>query len=75
MKVDGILYASFKHGIGEHNRNGKHFVDFDQDGCSELIELRPELAVIRCWKTSDLRPGRENEKWLNLLVRMARPID
>ncbi len=75
MKMDGILYASFKHGTGEHDRKGKHFVDLDEDGCDKLIKLHPELAVIRCWKTSDLRPGRENEKWLNLLVRKARSID
>jgi hypothetical protein len=75
MIVDGVLYASFKYGAGEHDRNGRHFVDLDEDGCDELIKQHPELAVIRCWKTSDLRPGRENEKWLNLLVRKARPID
>ena len=72
MKVDGILYASFKYGTGEHDRNGRHFVDLDEDGCDELIKLHPEFAVIRCWKTSDLRPGKSNEKWLNLLVRKAR---
>ncbi|MDX2491579.1 class I SAM-dependent methyltransferase [Desulfosarcina sp.] len=75
MKVDGVLYTSFKYGTGEHDRDGRLFVDLDEDGCDELIKLHPELAVIRRWKTSDLRPGRENEKWLNLLVRKARPID
>ena len=75
MKVDGVLYTSFKYGTGEHDRNGRLFVDLDEEGFDELIKLHPELAVIRCWKTSDLRPGRENEKWLNLLVRKARPID
>jgi len=75
MKVDGVLYASFIYGTGEHNRHGRLFVDLDEDGCDELIKLHPELAVIRCWKTSDLRPGRETEKWSNLLVRKARPID
>ena len=75
MKVDGILYTSFKYGNGEHDRNGRLFVDLDEDGCDELIQQHPELAVIRYWKTSDLRPGRENEKWLNLLVRKARTID
>jgi len=72
IKVDGVMYASFIYGTGEHNRHGRLFVDLDEDGCGELIKLHPELAVIRCWKTSDLRPGRENEKWLNLLIRKAR---
>lgn len=66
-------YASFMYGTGEHCRNGRQFVDLDEDGCDELIKLHSELAVIRVWQTSDLRPGRTNEKWLNLLVRKAKP--
>ena len=66
------MHRSFTERVND-DRNGRLFVDLDEDGCDELIKLHPELAVIRCWKTSDLRPGRENEKWLNLLVRKARP--
>ena len=72
MKVDGVMYTSFMYGTGEQHRNGRRFVDLDEDGCGELIKPHPELTVIRCWKTSDLRPGRSNEKWLNLLVRKTR---
>lgn len=46
MKVDGVLYTSFKFGTGEHDRNGRLFVDLDEDGCGELIKLHPELAVV-----------------------------
>jgi len=72
MKVDGALYASFMYGTGEHDRNGRLFLDLNEDGFDELIKPHPELAVIRVWKASDLRPGRTNEKWLNLLVRKTR---
>ena len=61
------------YGTGEHCRNGGQFVDLDEDGCDELIKLHSELAVIRVWQTSDLRPGRTNEKWLSLLIRKAEP--
>lgn len=73
MKVDGILYASFMYGTGEHDRNGRLFLDLNEDGLEELIKVHSELTVIRVWKTSDLRPGRGNEKWLNLLVRKTKP--
>ena len=73
IKVDGVLYASFMYGKGEHNRDGRLFVDLDEEGADDLIEQHPELAVIRCWQTSDLRPGREKEKWLNLMVRKTKP--
>lgn len=73
MKVDGVLYTSFKYGTGEHDRNGRLFVDLDEEGFDELIKVHPELTMIRYWQTSDLRPGRGNEKWLNVLVRKAGP--
>lgn len=73
MKVNGTMYTSFKYGTGEHNRNNRIFVDLDEGSFDDLIKEHPELTVLRYWKTSDLRPGRENEKWLNLLVRKTRP--
>ena len=73
MKVNGVLYTSFKYGTGEHDRNGRLFVDLDEEGFDELIKVHPELTVIRYWQTSDLRPEREKEKWLNLLVRKTKP--
>ena len=73
MKVDGVLYASFKYGHGEHHRNGRFCVDLDEEGAKDLIERHPELAALRYWKSSDLREGRETEKWLNLLVRKTKP--
>ena len=72
MKTNGILYTSFKYGQGEHERNGRHFVDFDEDNFDEFLKAHPEISVIKYWKTSDLRTGRENEKWLNLLARKTK---
>ncbi len=69
LKMDGILYTSFKYGKGEHYRSDRHFVDFDEDGFDALIKEHPELSVIKYWKTSDVRPGREDEKWLNILLK------
>lgn len=69
MKVNGVLYASFNYGQGEHNRDGRFLVDFDEEGFDELIEQHPELAVLRCWKTS----GMEKDRWLNILVRKTKP--
>jgi SAM-dependent methyltransferase len=72
MKVNGILYTSFKYGSGEHDRNGRLFVDLDESGFDKLIKGYLELSVLRCWITGDLRTGRESERWLNVLVRKAR---
>ncbi len=73
MKINGLLYTSFKYGTGEQGRNGRLFVDFDEVTFDKLINPHPELTVDRYWQTSDLRPGREKEKWLNLFVRKTQP--
>ncbi len=73
MKVDGVLYASFKPGTGEHYRDDRLFVDFDKDGFDKVIKQHPELTVLRYWKTRDMRPGMEQEAWFNVLVRKIRP--
>ena len=73
MQVDGVLYASFKYGTGEHLRDGRFFVDLDEKNLEELIGGHPELSLVRHWKTSDVKAGREGEQWLNLLIRKTKP--
>ena len=75
MKVNGIMYISYKYGAGEHYRDGRLFVDFNEDGFDKLIHTHPDLTVLRYWKTNDLRSGREKEKWLNILVRKTRSVE
>lgn len=75
MKVNGILYASYRYGTGEHLRDSRIFVDFNKHGFDELIKVHPELTVMRYWQTSGLRPGREDEKWFNILVRKTKVIE
>ncbi len=74
MRVDGVLYASFKYGAGEHvHEDGRRFVDLDEKGVEALIAWHPELSILRCWKSTDLRPDRPDDKWLNVLVRKIKP--
>lgn len=75
MKINGIMYISYPYGTGEHHRNGRFVVELNEDGFSELIEAHPELTVMRYWKTPDMRPGREKEKWLNILIRKTKAAD
>lgn len=66
----GIVYTSFKHGDFEGVRNGRHFTDFTEPALrSFLSDAVPELAIEQLWTTSDVRPGREDEQWLNVILR------
>lgn len=65
----GAFYMSFKYGTFEGVRNGRYFTDFTQEEFSEFLRKVPELSVEECWMTGDVRPGRGDERWLNIVVR------
>lgn len=69
LKDNGIIYTSFKYGDFEGERNGRYFTDFTEKTFQEVIEKVPELMIEEHWITSDVRPGRGEGKWLNLLLR------
>ena len=69
LKPDGIFYLSFKYGEFEGERNGRYFTDMTETGMEKLLESIDGFTVLDEWITSDVRPGRENEKWLNLFLR------
>ena len=69
LKDNGIIYTSFKYGDFEGERNGRYFTDFTEKTFREYIEKVPELTIEEAWITSDVRPGRGEEKWLNLILR------
>lgn len=69
LKDSGVLYTSFKYGDFEGERNGRFFTDFTIETFKEYIQEIPELQIEECWITSDVRPGRGEEKWLNLILR------
>ena len=50
-------------------RNGRFFTDLDEEKLSRLLLLRPELSLCSLWISSDARPERSEEKWLNALLR------
>ena len=68
LKDDGILYASFKYGDFEGKRNGRYFNDLDESTSRELFE-KLDFKVIKTWITFDARKGRENERWVNIIVK------
>ena len=69
LKDNGVIYTSFKYGDFEGERNGRYFTDFTEKTFQEVIEKVSELTIEEHWITSDVRPGRGEEKWLNLLLR------
>ena len=69
LRPGGILYTSFKYGDFSGERNGRFFTDMTEDSFDRLLEDTGGFEIIRLWITSDVRPGRDSEKWLNVLLR------
>ena len=66
---NGIIYTSFKYGEFEGERNGRFFTDFTIETFSEFISDIDNIKMEEDWITGDVRPGRGEEKWLNLILR------
>jgi len=71
LKSDGIVYISFKYGEFEGERNGRYFTDFTYDTFKGFVKDIRELQIEEYWITGDVRPGRGDEKWLNLIMRKS----
>lgn len=69
LKKQGIIYTSFKYGTFSGERNGRYFTDMTEDTFAEFLKEINNLEIEEKWTTSDVRPGRGEEKWLNLILR------
>lgn len=69
LKDNGIIYTSFKYGTFSGERNGRNFTDMTEDAFAEFISNIPELIIEEQWLSSDVRPGRGEEQWLNIILR------
>ena len=68
LKMGGVLYTGFKYGDFSGMRDGRFFTDFTEDSLREFLQKFPEFSIQELWITSDVRPGREEEKWINILL-------
>lgn len=69
LKDKGLIYTSFKYGTFEGVRNGRYFIDMTEESLEKLLREVGGLEAEELWVTSDVRPGRGEEKWLNLFLR------
>lgn len=68
MTSRGVLYISFKYGEFCGLRNGRYFLDLTEGVLNKIIGIVGGLRVKETYISVDVRPGRENEKWLNAII-------
>lgn len=69
LREKGVIYTSFKYGTFAGERNGRYFTDMTEDTFTDFLKKIEELMIEELWVTADVRPGRGDEKWLNLILR------
>ena len=69
LKKNGIIYTSFKYGDFEGERNGRYFIDFTVESFKEFIENVADVEIVEYWITGDVRQGRGEERWLNIILQ------
>jgi len=65
LKGTGVFYMSFKYGDKEYEKDGRYFNCFDEENFKAVILQIPELSIEKINITIDVRPGRNEEYWLN----------
>lgn len=69
LKENGWIYTSFKYGTFSGERNERHFTDFTEKSFLKFAQNIERLDIVEHWLTGDVRPGRGDERWLNLLLQ------
>ncbi len=69
LKDNGIIYTSFKYGSFSGERNGRFFTDMTEETFADFMCDMEGLRIEEQWITYDVRPGRGEEQWLNIILR------
>ncbi|MCI6152377.1 MAG: class I SAM-dependent methyltransferase [Fusobacterium perfoetens] len=67
LKEQGIIYLSFKYGNENYKKDGRSFTCFTEEKFLNLLS-NTRLKCKSILQTNDVRKGRENEKWLNIIL-------
>lgn len=66
LRTNGAVYASFKYGEGTKIRGNRVFSDFTEESVIPLFE-NAGFKIVSNVVGTDSRPGREDEKWVNVI--------
>ncbi len=73
LKRGGILYASFKERDEDFKSSNRTFTCFTENTFRTFIDELGLFTIIDLQHSTDLRPGREDERWLNVVLKREEP--
>ena len=68
LKENGMLYCSFKYGDMEVEKDDRYFNYINEEIIKTII-IKNNLYIVELYKTNDVRTDRNNEIWINLIVK------
>ena len=68
LKQNGVLYMSFKYGNQDREKDGRSFIDLNEQQAQDLLSELNGVQLLEQWITIDKRQDR-TEEWLNILFR------
>lgn len=63
----GVFYASFKYGDFEGEREGRFFLDLNENTAIDIFGKIDGLEIIKVWKSEDVRRDKD-VSWINVLM-------
>ena len=71
LKPDGILYASFKYGDSEREKDGRFFCDINEQRWQLIGEQLDSAKPVMIWQTIDNRVDRQEIWWNVILLKLS----
>lgn len=68
LVMNGYLYASFKYGDYKDIRDGRYFVDLNEDSLTEIISSVQGFDIVEMWQSQDVRRGKDVD-WINVILK------
>jgi len=69
LKPAGVIFISLKKGEFEGLRSGRFFCDYSLEKFEQTNFPKIGFQLLSHSESQDKRPGRESERWLNLILR------
>lgn len=70
LKDNGVMYASFKYGDFEGEREGRYYLDLTEETATKFF-TEAGFDIEKMWITNDARTNHVDEKWLNVLANRS----
>jgi SAM-dependent methyltransferase len=69
LKDQGTVYASFKYGKDEFIKEERFFNAYTEESFTAILQETP-FACVETMVLDDTRPHREDESWLNVILKL-----